>query len=59
MTYKKKCLFLGYNEKKTILIDFLERSGVDVVHTSDHLTMSNVEIFDIIISFGYTKFFLT
>jgi len=55
MTYKKKCLFLGYNEKKTILIDFLERSGVDVVHTSDHLTMSNVETFDIIISFGYTK----
>ena len=55
MTYKKKCLFIGYNKKKTILINFLERSGVDVVHTNDHLTVSIADTFDILVSFGYTK----
>ncbi len=55
MTYKKKCLFLGYDRKKTKLIDFLESSDIDVVQSNDHLSVSEVDLFDIVVSFGYAK----
>ncbi len=55
MIFKKKLLFLGYDKRKTKLIEFLENKEIDVRHTKDHLTVSDIELFDIVVSFGYTK----
>ncbi len=47
----QKVLFLGFNQEKTNLIDFLISVGCEVWHTEDEITDSTD--FDIAISFGY------
>lgn len=52
---KKKCLFLGYNNKKTKLINFLKKKNFLVVQTDKDIFLKNVKKYDLIISFGYKK----
>ena len=47
----KKILFLGYNEKETVLINFLKNNGCKVTHSSD--IEFDFHDFDLIISFGF------
>ena len=50
------CLFLGYNNKKTSLIKFLELKKIKVkVHKNNNLSYKIAKKYDIIISFGYRK----
>ena len=44
-------LFLGYNNKETKLINFLEKSGHSVVHSKEEI--DDFSSFDLVISFGY------
>ena len=48
-----KILFLGYNRSQTKLIDFLEKIGHEVTHSSDKLSVEYISQFDFIVSFGY------
>ena len=50
-----KCLFLGYNNKKTKLIDFLKKKKIKVFDKNTALLKRDLKKFDIIISFGYRK----
>tara|TARA_B100000029_G_C17262976_1_gene846984 strand:+ start:8 stop:793 length:786 start_codon:yes stop_codon:yes gene_type:complete len=52
---KKKCLFLGYNSKKTILIKKIESlgQGWSVTQTNRPVSSINLKKFHSIISFGY------
>ena len=50
-----KCLFLGYDKKKTRLINFLNKKKISVTHSKKNITLSQVEKFDLIICFGYRK----
>ena len=53
---KKICLFLGYNSKKTKLINFLKSKKIEVIeHKNKALSKKLINNFDIIISFGYRK----
>tara|TARA_B100001057_G_C22862247_1_gene955005 strand:+ start:3929 stop:4489 length:561 start_codon:yes stop_codon:yes gene_type:complete len=49
-----KCLFLGYNRKKTKIIKFIEKEGLDV-HQTDLSVNENISNYDLIISFGYRR----
>ena len=46
-----KILFLGYDKKKTSLINFLEKRGHKVKHTLDKV--NDFSAYDFVISFGY------
>lgn len=48
-----KILFIGYDESKTNLINFLREDGHIVTHWADRLSLDMVESHDLIISFGY------
>ena len=52
----KTCLFLGYNYKKTSLIEFLRKKNISVVeYQNKTLSYKIAKKFDFIISFGYRK----
>jgi methionyl-tRNA formyltransferase len=51
-----KCLFLGYDNKKTSLIKFLKSNKIKVtLHRNKTLTYAVAKKYDIIISFGYRR----
>ena len=53
---KIKCIFLGYDEKKTKLIKFLENKNIKVNKIlNNDLKINDAINADIIISFGYSK----
>ena len=53
---KKTCLFLGYNSKKTKLINFLKSKKIVVTqHQNKILSKNLIRKYDFIISFGYRK----
>ena len=53
---KKNCLFLGYDEDKTILIDFIKDKNIEVRKIyNQELKVKDVIDVDLIISFGYRK----
>ena len=49
-----KCLFLGYNRKKTRIIKFIEKKGIDV-HQTDQPINESISKYDLVISFGYRR----
>ena len=52
----KTCLFLGYNSKKTKLINFLKSKKIVVrQHQNKILSKNLIRKYDFIISFGYRK----
>ena len=52
----KTCLFLGYNSKKTKLINFLKSKKIVVTqHQNKILSKNLIRKYDFIISFGYRK----
>ena len=50
-----KCLFLGYDRKKTKLISLLEKNGCKVINLKRQLLTKDLKKNDIYISFGYRK----
>ena len=50
-----RCLFLGYDSKKTKLIKLLERNGCKVLNLKRKITIRDLKENDIYISFGYRK----
>ena len=52
---KKKCLFLGYNNKQTKLIKFLKQNNFEVSNTSKTITFKQIKKYNLIISYGYKK----
>ena len=53
---KKNCLFLGYDEDKTKLIDFIKDKNIEVRKIyNQELKVKDVIDVDLIISFGYRK----
>ena len=53
---KKNCLFLGYDEDKTKLIDFIKDKNIEVRKIyNQELEVKDVIDVDLIISFGYRK----
>ena len=53
---KKTCLFLGYNSKKTKLINFLKSKKIVVTqHRNKILSKKLLNKYDFVISFGYRK----
>lgn len=50
-----RCLFLGYNQKKTEIIRLLKKNNCKVTNISRKLKKSDVDKNDIYISFGYRK----
>ena len=50
-----RCLFLGYNRKKTKLIKMLETKGYKVSNITRKISFSDIENNDLYISFGYRK----
>ena len=53
---KHKCLFLGYDEKKTKIIDFMKKKNVEVKKLlNQDLVVKDVIGMDFIVSFGYRK----
>ena len=50
-----KCLFLGYNRKKTKLIKLLEAKGYKVHNINRKISFSDIKNNDLYISFGYRK----
>ncbi len=52
---KKKCLFLGYNNKQTKLIKFLKQNNFEVSNTNKTITFKKIKKYDLIISYGYKK----
>ena len=50
-----RCLFLGYNSKKTRLINFLRKKKISVISTKKEISIQQAEKFDLIICFGYRK----
>lgn len=48
-----KILFLGYNQERTSLIDFLKDKGYEVFHYQDKINLEFCLDFDYIISYGY------
>ena len=50
----KKILFLGYNSKKTKLINFLRSQNFKLTITNKKLSeRKDLSVYDLIISFGY------
>ena len=50
-----KFLFLGYNNNKTTLINFLKKKKILVKHLSRQITLQDLKDIDLVISFGYRK----
>lgn len=50
-----KCLFLGYDSKKTKLINFLKKKKIKVKSKKTSLLIKDIEDNDFIVSFGYRK----
>ena len=53
---KKNCLFLGYSEKETSLINFLKKKGWRVFNKKDKINkydLENINTYDFIVSYGY------
>ena len=50
-----KILFLGYNNNKTTLINFLKKKKILVKHLSRQITLQDLKDIDLVISFGYRK----
>ena len=50
-----KCLFLGYNRKKTKLIKLLEAKGYKVTNINRKISFSDIDNNNLYISFGYRK----
>tara|TARA_B100001057_G_C22498649_1_gene813143 strand:- start:151 stop:723 length:573 start_codon:yes stop_codon:yes gene_type:complete len=50
-----KCLFLGYNSKKTKLIKFLKKKEFKVQNLTRKINQKDIIDKDIVISFGYKK----
>ena len=53
---KKNCLFLGYSEKETSLINFFKKKGWRVFNKKDKINKYDLEIintYDFIVSYGY------
>ena len=50
-----RCLFLGYNRKKTKLIKMLETKGYKVSNITRKISFSDIENNDLYVSFGYRK----
>ena len=50
-----KCLFLGYNEKQTKIINFLRKKNISVQNKKGNISLDMVKKYDFIISFGYKK----
>ncbi len=50
---KKKCLFLGYSEKETKLINIIKKRGWLVIQKKSVLNGLNLTKYDLILSFGY------
>ncbi len=50
-----KCLFLGYNEKQTKLINFLRKKNIFVENKKGKISLDKIKKYDFIISFGYKK----
>ena len=50
-----KFLFLGYNNSKTTLINFLKKKKILVKHLSRQITLQDLKDIDLVISFGYRK----
>ena len=50
-----RCLFLGYNRKKTKLIKMLEKKGYKVSNITRKISLSDIKNNDLYISFGYRK----
>jgi len=50
-----KILFVGYNSKKTQLINYLKKNNKVIVHGQKTLNRKIIKNFDLIISFGYKK----
>ena len=50
-----KCLFLGYDSKKTKLINFLKKKNIKVKSKKTSLLFKDIEENDLIVSFGYRK----
>ena len=49
-----QCLFLGYNEKKTKLINFLKEKKLDIKNIENNtLSLEEAKKADLIVSFGY------
>ncbi len=53
---KESCLFLGYKNNKTKIINFLRKKKISVTeHGNKKVTKKLIEKFDVIISYGYKK----
>lgn len=50
---KKKCLFLGYSERQTRLINIIKKRGWNVIQKKSSLNNLNLSKYDSILSFGY------
>ena len=50
-----KFLFLGHNNSKTTLINFLRKKKILVKHLSRQITLQDLKDIDLVISFGYRK----
>ena len=50
-----KLLFLGYNNSKTTLINFLKKKKISVKHLSRQITLQDLKDIDLVLSFGYRK----
>ncbi len=50
-----KCLFLGYDKKKTKLIDFLEKKKINIKIVRDELIINDIKEADLVISFGFQR----
>jgi len=48
-----KILFLGYDESKTTLIDYLKSKGHQVHNTSNKIESTDAQVYDWVVSFGY------
>ena len=49
-----RCLFIGYNSKRTKLINFLKKKKVSVIYKK-RIEKKGIEKFDLIISFGFRR----
>ena len=53
--HKLTCSFLGYNQKKTKLINFLKKKDINVKNYNEELKINDLKNSDLTISFGYRK----
>tara|TARA_X000000950_G_C13880342_1_gene646611 strand:+ start:1658 stop:2233 length:576 start_codon:yes stop_codon:yes gene_type:complete len=55
MKKKLRCLFLGYDSKKTKIISALKKKKFAVKHFNGNLNKLDLKEFDLCVSFGYRK----